>query len=251
MTAPKARAVTYSALTQLKQALDAAKTPADFLAEADAILARPANLLELAVDNGEPDPLDPGTTGTQGRDAGNAPLVYEYLGAMDPSNASDRRLWSYLALATYREYMETRWPLTDVRNWKSRAETRWLMLTATRGKLVRHGIARLWWIAALTHDPQLQHPLSQAADDPFAYTRAVLRKEDRVNALFDREAGAITTLVRKVLEHIGADGPRDGETYLRDLMREITLVYGYRDIEALDDAALELAIAAAAPSPKV
>jgi hypothetical protein len=248
MTAPKARAMTYNALVQLKTALDAADTPEDFLAEADAILGRRENLLELPIDFGRPEELSPGATGAQGRDVDNAPLVYEYLGAMDPANASDRRLWSYLALATYRDYMEARWPLSDIRNWKSRVETRWLMLSATRGKLVRHGVARLWWVAALTHDPKMEHPLSRVAEDPFAYTRVVLRNEDRVNALFDREAGAITGLVRRVIEHVDADGSRSADKYLRDLMKEVTLIYGYRDIGALDDRALEEVVASAAPA---
>lgn len=248
MNAPKARAVTYGALVQLKAALDAAATPEDFLAEADAIIGRRENLLELPVDIGQPEPLNPGVMGEQGRDVDNAPLVYEYLGAMDRANASDRRLWSYLALATYRDYMEARWPLRDVRNWKSRAETRWLMLSATRGRLVRHGVARLWWVAALTHDPKMEHPLSRVADDPFAYAHAVLRNEDRVNALFDREAGALPALVRRVIEHVDAYGSRSADKYMRDLMKEITLVYGYRDIGALDDQALEEVVATAAPA---
>jgi len=247
MTAPKARALTYGALVQLKTALDEAATPDDFLAEADAIIARRENLLDLPIDIGQPDPLTPGTSGSQGRDVDNAPLVYEYLGVMDPANASDRRLWSYLAFATYRDYMEARWPLAEVRNWKARAETRWLMLSATRGRLVRHGIARLWWVAALTHDPRMEHPLSSGADDPFAYTRAVLRNEDRVNALFDREAGAIPALVRRVLEHVDADADRAADKYVRDLMKELTLVYGYRDIGVLDERRMEEVVSAAAP----
>lgn len=248
MTAPRARAVTYNALSQLKAALDEAATPEDFLAEADAIISRRENLLEMPIDLGPPDPLGLGVSGAQGRDVDNAPVVYEYLGAMDPANASDRRLWTYLALATYRDYMERRWSLREVRNWKSRVESRWLMLTATRGKLVRHGIARLWWVAALTHDPKAEHPLSRASHDPYAYTRAVLRNEDRVNALFDREAGALPALVRRVLEHVDEDRSRGADKYIRDLMKEITLVYGYRDISALDDRRLVEVVAAAARS---
>lgn len=248
MAAPKARAVTYDALLQLKAALDEADTPEDFLAEVDAIIGREENLLNLPIDPGAPDPLSPGSAGSQGRDVDNAPRVYEYLGAMDPANASDRRLWSYLAFATYREYMEERWSLSGIRSWKSRAETRWLMISATRGRLVRHGIARLWWVAALTHDPKIDHPLSRAAGDPFAYTRAVLQNEDRVNALFDREAGAIPAVVRQVIEHVEAESGRSSDNYMRDLMKEITLVFGYRDIGVLDRQHLEELVDEAAPS---
>lgn len=248
MTDSRGRALTYTALVELKNALDRSTTPEDFLAEADAIIGESDNLLELPFDTETPEALAAGSPGESGRDVDNAPLVYEFLGALDRANASDRRLWTYLALDTYREYMEQRWPLVGVRNWKGRAETRWLMLNATRGRLVRHGISRLWWIASLTYDAGCQYPLSKlAGNDPFAYTRAVLQNEDRVNALFDREAGAIPALVRAVLEHAANDEAKGTDDYIRALMKELTLVYGYRDVAVLDDHGLEALVVESAP----
>lgn len=245
---PRGRALKYAALVQLKGALDSSQTPADFLAEADRIVGDAANLLELPFDTGSPEALDPGSPGSKGRDVENAPLVYEYLGALDRANASDRRVWTYLALSTYRDYMEKRWPLREDENWKSRVETRWLMLNATRGKIVRHGIARLWWVASLTYDPKGEHALSvAAAGDRFAYTREVLKNEDRVNALFDREAGALSTVVRTVLEHAAASPSRESDKYMRALMKELTLVYGYRDLGALDSTIMTQLVADSAP----
>ena len=61
----RARAFTYDALVQLKSALDAADAPEDFLAEANAIVGRRENLLELPFDMGSPDPLEPGAAGAQ------------------------------------------------------------------------------------------------------------------------------------------------------------------------------------------
>jgi hypothetical protein len=247
MSDRRGRAVTYAALNSIRTALEEADSPADFLAEADAILARPANLLELPFDTDEPDPLDPGEERALGRDVENAPLVHEFLGQLDRANASDRRLWTYLAFVTYRDYMESRWPLQGSGNWKGRVESRWLMLNATRGRLVRHGISRLWWIASLTYDPRLEHPLSRASGDGFAYTRAALRNEDRVLGLFDREAGALPTLVRSVLEHASVGGSRATDDHLRSLMKELTLVYGYRDLGALDAETLRLLVVESAP----
>lgn len=228
-----ARALTYPALIDMKAALDAAESPEDFLAAADDIIRRPENVLELPVDLGEAQQIAP-TPGKSGVDVDNGPLVYEYLGAMDPANASDRRLWTYLAFGTYREYMEQRWAIGSVGNWKGRVEDRWLMLNATRGSLVRHGIARLWWVTSLTYDPKVEFPLSAASDDPFAYGRAVFRNEDRINALFDREAGALPPLVRAVLEHAAQAKEQATDGHIRALMKEVTLVYGYRDLGFLD-----------------
>lgn len=247
MEGKRAYALTYQAVIELKSALEAAESPDDFLAEADNIIARPESRLELPVDQGSPEPLEAGSKGDTGRDAENAPLVYEYLGALDRANAADRRLWTYLAFSTYRDYMEKRWPLQEVRNWKGRVRDRWLMLNVSRGPLIRHGISRLWWVASLTYDVKMQHPLSKEADDPFAYTREAFRNEDRLNALFDREAGALPELVRTVLEHAAQGGGYATDGHIRVLMREVTLVYGYRDIAFLDRENIRSLVAESAP----
>jgi hypothetical protein len=245
-----ARALTFEALVKLKAALDGAESPDDFLASADAIIKMPENLLTLPFDTGSADPLDAGSAGDTGRDVDNAPQVYEFLGALDRANASDRRLWTYLAFAVYRDYMEKRWPLTEVRNWKSRVQDRWLMLNASRGKLVRNGISRLWWVTSLTYDAKCKHALSKMSGDPFAYTREVFRNEDRINSLFDREAGALPVLVRSVLEHASQGGAYGTDKHLAGLMKELTLVYGYRDIGFLDSDDLRSLIAESAPALK-
>ena len=241
-----ARSLTYQALVELQSALDLAETPDDFLAHADEIVGRPENHLELSISLGTPDPLE--TIDGSGRDVQNAPRVYEYVGSIDLSNASDRRLWTYLAFVTYREYMEHRWPLKDVRNWKNRVKQRWLMGSATRGRLIRHGISRLWWVSALTYDEKRVHDLSRVKNDPFAYTKEAFRNEDRLNAIFDREVGALPNLARSVLEYVAQQGGRETDDHLRTLMKELTLVYGYRDISHLDARELRALIAESAPS---
>jgi Family of unknown function (DUF6339) len=227
-----AAALTDSALIALNDALDEAAFPTDFLAQADAIIEKSENRLVFSTDLGEPDPIRP-ATGAAGVDAANGPTVFEYVGALDPSNASDPRLWTFMAFSTYRSYMEERWPLFGASNWKNRARDRWLLRGTTRGRLVRHGIARLWWVANLTYDAKCEYPLSKANDDPFAYTRAVFRNEDRINALFDREAGAISSVVRAALEHVGKNATYERDKHMRALMKELTLVMGFRDLGVL------------------
>jgi hypothetical protein len=242
-----ARALNYKALVELKSALDASESSSDFLAEADAIIASADNVLELPLNLGSPEFLDAGSPNDTGRDVDNAPRVYEYLGALDRANASDRRLWTYLTFSTYREYMEKRWPLEDLRSWKGRVQDRWLMLNSSRGKLVRNGISRLWWVAALTHDPKMEHGLSKEAGNPFAYTAEAFRNEDRLNAIFDREAGALPDLVKAVLEHASQGGTYATDKHIQTLMKEMTLVYGYRDLSFLDIQALRELVATSAP----
>jgi hypothetical protein len=240
----RARALTYAAIQQIKDVLDDAENPEEFFVGADAIIAESDNLLELPVDSGAADALTAGAPGAAGRDVSNGAMVYQHLGAMDRANASDIRLWIYLAFVTYRPYMEERWPPDAVTNWKARVEDRWLILNASRGSLVRHGISRLWWISDLTYDASCTYPLAMKAGNPFAYGEAVFQNEDRVLALFDREVGAISGLVRAVLEHAESSKEAGGDAQIRALMKEVTLVYGFRDIEILADTELRGLVAA-------
>lgn len=231
---PEARALTESAVVELFDVLDTAGSPEEFLGCADSILARPINTLSLPISLGKPDPLS--ISGSRSMDVDNAPRVHEYLGEMDRANASDARLWNYLALATYRNYMEARWPLQDGGEdpdaWKRRVKDRWLLHNAsiTRGKLVRHGIARLWWVAHLTYN----NSGSRSIDGPYTYTKEVFKSEDRINAIFDREVGAISVVVEAVLDHAMTAGTAATDKYLQRIMQFLTLTNGYRDIGMLD-----------------
>ncbi len=119
-------------------------------------------------------------------------------------------------------------------NWKKPGSgDRWLLRGTTRGRLIRHGIARLWWVTDLTRDAKCEHPLSKVKDDEYAYTSAVFQNEDRINALFDREAGAISSVVRSVLEHVGKEATYERDNHVRALMKELTLVMGFRDLGLL------------------
>ena len=234
--APEARALTESALLDLYSALASASSPEEFLGNADAILANSRNHLPLPVSFGVPDILS--VSGKRSVDVDNAPRVHEYLGEMDRANASDARLWTYLAFGTYREYMEKRWPLesdsSGKDSWKNRAKDRWLLHcdAVTRGRLVRHGIARLWWVAHLTYKPDDDEGIAKV--DAYAYTKEVFKNEDRINAIFDREAGAFPAVITAVLNHAASLGADATDKYIQRIMQYLTLINGYRDIGMLD-----------------
>lgn len=230
----EARALSESALLDLSNALKSASSPDEFFANAEAIVVNPKNHLPLPVNLGEPEKLS--VDGNRALDVDNAPRVHEYLGEMDRANAADARLWTYLAFGTYREYMEKRWPLNTA-NWKGRVKDRWLLQSGsvTRGRLVRHGIARLWWVSHLTYTTVNK---GIAKDDAYAYTREVFKSEDRLNAIFDREVGAFPTVTLAVLDHAASLGATATDKYIQRIMQYLTLVNGYSDIGALDASAL-------------
>lgn len=167
-----------------------------------------------------------------GAEAQNAIDVFGYLGNMTPVEASDRRLWTYLSTVTFLDYTSHRWSLERER-WENRVLDRWLMPRGGRAELVRNSISRLWWVANLTHDPECQRPLSQLANDPFAYTKVAMEKEDRFLAIFDRDSGMIPELRFALLEHFLKDDAYTKEAYVRDFMKEVILMTGYRELAGL------------------
>ena len=78
-------------------------------------------------------------------------------------------------------------------------------------------------------DPLVTH------GDRYRYTKQVFMKEDRINAIFDREIGAMTSVTRAVVQKLELLGEAASEQYVRNLMRGLTLVHGYRDIGLLKE----------------
>lgn len=239
---PAAAALTTRAMNAVSSALDRADDAEDFLARVAVILQGPGALHQLGEECADPASLTVGA-GRGSIDAENAVLLHRHLGPMDRANAASGSFWTYLAFVTYRPYMEARWPLHALQgaeSWRNRVRDRWVLFRPTRRTLVRHGVARLWWVADITVDDSMQHPLS--VGDPYGYTREVFKSEDRIMKTFDREVGGIQAVVRAVLERAATGGEVAKDGPFRDLMRSLTLVDGYRDIAVLDRRALSLLI---------
>ncbi len=122
------------------------------------------------------------TVGNSKTDYENAVKLYEaFKGNLNPVQASDLRLWSYLAHHTYWNYMRTRWAIdvafdededdTGSDKIVSRIGSRYFF-KASKGKaFVRQGIARLYWSAYLTYDEDNK-------DNPYEMTEYFLSKQD-------------------------------------------------------------------------
>jgi hypothetical protein len=85
----------------------------------------------------------------------NAKLVYEAYKSLTPLQASDIRLWTYLAHADYYKYMKRRWPGKDGTDNGNRSDyilRHWFITSPTQNNFLRHGIAGLWWGTSLTYD---------------------------------------------------------------------------------------------------
>ena len=120
--------------------------------------------------------------GDSSTDFENSKRIYEaFKGSINPIQASDLRLWAYLAHCTYWEYMRTRWAInieseeddedTGSDKLVARIGSRYFF-KASKGKaFVRQGIARLYWAAYLTYD-------ETNAANPYEMTEYFLSKQD-------------------------------------------------------------------------
>ena len=121
------------------------------------------------------------TIGDSKTDYKNSVALYSALkDALSPVQASDLRLWAYLAHNTYWDYMRERWSIdipedddeteTGADKLAARIGSRYFF-KASKGKaFVRQGIARLYWSAYLTYDAD--------NSNPFEYTEYFLSKQD-------------------------------------------------------------------------
>ena len=123
--------------------------------------------------------LKPGDSDT---DAENAIILYEALrGKLNRLQATDFRLWSYLAHTDCWEYMKTRWSLDgeNREKWQGRITDRYFI--AARSRYMRNGISRLYWSAELTYD--------ENNENPYEYLEYVLKWQDLAVGALDRQIG--------------------------------------------------------------
>ena len=150
----------------------------------------------------------------------NAKIVYEaYKEKLNPVQASDLRLWAYLAHAQHWDYMSTRWKIdapdeedddeqesgakTLTEKAIDRVKSRYFF-GASRGKaFVRQGIARLYWSAYLTYDEDNQNP--------YEFTEFFFSKQDIFTSITERSYARNKVLVLAALRELKKhpDLPRD------------------------------------------
>ena len=120
--------------------------------------------------------------GDSSTDFENSKILYEaFKGSLSPVQASDLRLWAYLAHDTFWDYMRKRWAIdivsddddedTGMNKSIARIGSRYFF-KASKGKaFVRQGIARLYWGAYLTYD-------ETNAAAPYEITEYFFSKQD-------------------------------------------------------------------------
>ena len=135
----------------------------------------------------------------------NAKIIFEaFKDNINPVQASDLRLWAYLAHVQHWDYMHRRWridvPDEDEESGdgksprdKSLERTKTRYFFGTKG-FERQGIARLFWCAYLTYD--------ESNSNPYEYTEFILNDQDVFTSTIGRSYSRNKVLIIAALKEL-------------------------------------------------
>ena len=132
------------------------------------------------------------------KDIENAIRFHKALRHLTPLQARDPRLWTRLAHMELWPYMRLRWPVEKHVSNRDRAtrfvESRYFVAQSQSRALLRNGVARLWWTAQLSHDPD--------RNNPYELTTVLLSTLDITQQIVERGMGRATNIIRGFLEFL-------------------------------------------------
>jgi hypothetical protein len=184
-------------------------------------------------------------------DLENAKRVHECLKGISIAQATDERLWTYLALVPCWSYMRKRWPVENYEDKDASAvaqilRERYFFLANRDRALVRNGIARLWWYGHVSYDADRA--------DPYELTKVLLDKLDVAQSLLERSFSRNPTVCKAVLNFMHQQEQQGNDMSRRDvfraLMQHLNRLGGMAMLDLLSqhDIESELAIASASAS---
>jgi len=106
-------------------------------------------------------------------DCDNAIIIYEAFQKLELIQASDERLWVYLAHADLYSYMVKRWDnviTNTAKDEKKYILDHWFLSSTAQSNIMRHAIAGLWWSVYLSCD--------EGRSDKYELTRILFRQLD-------------------------------------------------------------------------
>jgi len=113
-----------------------------------------------------------------------------------PLQARDPRLWTRLSHVEFWPYMRSRWPVEKRHRAEDEAvryiRAHYFVAQSQSRALLRNGIARLWWTAHVSHDPDRQNP--------YELTSVLLSSLDITQQLLERGMGRANNVTKAFLE---------------------------------------------------
>lgn len=163
--------------------------------------------------------------GKENFDFENAKIIFESYKSLTPTQATDVRMWAYLAHTSLWDYMKKRFPI-EKQPLKKRGEyvlEHWFIDGVSPRNLVRHGISLLWWGAYLTYDSDRK--------DHYELTRELFSMLDYTRTLISGTQGRNKNFSHALLEFVRENGDlfaQYKEGRVRFLMTRANYLGGYK-----------------------
>jgi uncharacterized protein DUF6339 len=157
----------------------------------------------------------------------NSINLYENL-QINETQASDKRLWTYLTHVHFWTYMSKEWTI-DFSKDKSRIvefiRDRYFLNTLNIRSLTHNGISRLWWYTHLTID--------NSRKDKYELTKVLLSLQDIPVSLLERSIGSNTNIRKAVLEFLLENPEFKTSKNIQNLLKQLNLAGGVKNIPML------------------
>ncbi len=157
----------------------------------------------------------------------NSINLYENL-QINETQASDKRLWTYLTHIHFWDYMREVWKIDFLKD-KAKIidfiRDRYFLNTLNIRSLTHNGISRLWWYTHLTID--------NSRRDKYELTKVLLSLQDIPVSLLERSIGSNTNVRKAVLEFLLENSEYKTSTNVQNLLRQLNLAGGVKNIPML------------------
>lgn len=155
----------------------------------------------------------------------NSKILFEALKNLNPTQATDYRIWTYMTHKDFWSYMRKRSPV-ESQPLGARTDyilTHWFIDKINSRDLMRNNISSLWWCAYLTYD--------SSREDPYELTKEVFSMLDYTRHLLPGRQGRSMNFTHALLEFV-IENQELFTTYkaekVRFLMRRSNFIAGYR-----------------------
>ncbi|WP_461538095.1 DUF6339 family protein [Spongorhabdus nitratireducens] len=168
-------------------------------------------------------------------DAKNALLIYEYLGSLSRTQASDTRLWVTLTHSIFWDYTFARWPSISKNSYI--LEHWFEKKGGGLGALRRNSISRLWWAAYLTVAPWERNSELDVfkSSDREKYTHILLSQQQIFFDVLERSYGSSDKVRICLLDALSHFLPKvkSKDNLSKSVVKKLSLLIKHKQLESI------------------
>jgi hypothetical protein len=151
-----------------------------------------------------------GITQNNNKDTENCMIISKVISGLNPSQATDERLWVTLCFDQFSDYTNSRWPLSRAKSIENHVADHWFSKT-NRNRIRDNAVARLWWmsqIAKRVPDTSIEQVLE-----------VLFFNSDYRSSLLERNSSANSLNVLASIIKISKESFDRGQAYDRESFR--------------------------------